>query len=347
MTTPPSNADSSGVVLVTGSSGHLGEALMRALLSQRRRCIGIDLLPSPFTTVVGSINDRGLLEQLFFAPNTLELPGPIVSVIHTATLHRPHIETHSEQEFVDVNVSGTLALLEVAVKAKTVQSFVYSSTTSAFGSALTSNSGDPLAATWISEEVAPIPRNIYGATKTAAEGLCELYARTKALPCVVLRIARFFPEEDLDPDVAARYSTENSQANELLHRRVDISDVVDAHLLAVARAPALGFERCILSGTSPFQRHHLGRLPTEANKVIEELFPQAGALFATAKWHLPSSIDRVYINDRARNVLGWAPRYSSFSHVLDCLAAGRDFRSPMAATIGRKGYHRKPLQEDA
>jgi UDP-glucose 4-epimerase len=45
-------------VLVTGSAGHLGEALVRTLRELDRDVVGIDLLESPFTTHVGSITDR-------------------------------------------------------------------------------------------------------------------------------------------------------------------------------------------------------------------------------------------------------------------------------------------------
>jgi UDP-glucose 4-epimerase len=49
-------------------------------------------------------------------------------------------------------------------------------------------------------------------------------------------------------------------------------------------------------------------------------------------------IDRVYVNDRARNELGWRPRYD-FRHALDRLQAGDDPRSRLALAVGAKGYH--------
>src|SRR5213075_3272588 len=146
---------------------------------------------------------------------------------HSATLHKPHIVSHSNQEFVDVNVTGTLTLLEAAVDAG-VESFLFTSTTSAFGSALTPTPGEPTA--WITEEVTPIPKNIYGVTKVAAESLCELFHRRHRLPVLVLRTSRFFPEPDDDPAISDAYATPNAQANELLYRRADIEDIVSAHL---------------------------------------------------------------------------------------------------------------------
>ena len=53
------------------------------------------------------------------------------------------------------------------------------------------------------------------------------------------------------------------------------------------------------------------------------------------------SIERVYVNERARRELGWAPRYD-FGYALDRLAAGEDVRSPLAVAVGAKGYHAEP-----
>src|SRR5215475_799808 len=50
-------------ILVTGSSGHLGEALMRVLRDEGHDVIGLDILMSPHTTVVGSIADRDLVRR--------------------------------------------------------------------------------------------------------------------------------------------------------------------------------------------------------------------------------------------------------------------------------------------
>src|SRR2546423_1812337 len=79
------------------------------------------------------------------------------AVLHPATLHKPHVGSHTRQDFVDTNVTGTLTLLEEAAAAG-VGSFVFTSTTSTFGRALTPAPGDPAA--WITEEVVPVPRNI-------------------------------------------------------------------------------------------------------------------------------------------------------------------------------------------
>ena len=217
-----------------------------------------------------------------------------------------------------------------------VGSFVFTSTTSAFGRALVPPPGAPAA--WITEAVAPLARNIYGATKTAAEDLCELVHRDHGLPCLILRTSRFFPEADDRDDVRAAYDDANLKVNELLYRRVDLEDVVDAHRLALERAPAIGFGRYIVSATTPFTPDDLADLRADAPAVVHRLFPDCEELYAERGWRLFESIERVYVNELARRELGWSPRWD-FRHALDRVRAGEEPRSELAAAVGAKGYH--------
>lgn len=241
----------------------------------------------------------------------------------------------ASRAFVDTNVTGTLNLLETA-DAAGVESFVFTSTTSAFGSQLRPEARQ--AAVWVTEDLPAIPKNIYGTTKLMAENLCELFYRERGLPVVVLRTSRFFPEEDDDPAMRSAYPLDNAQANELLYRRLDIADAVSAHLLAVARAPEIGFGRYIVSATSPFEQRHLAALAWDAGSVVRELHPDCAQLYAVRGWRLFPGIDRVYVNERARRELGWHPEFD-FAHVLRSLREGRDFRSSLAREVGSKGYH--------
>ncbi len=315
-----------GKVLVTGSSGHLGEALVRTLRAQGREVVGLDVLDSPFTSHVGSIADPAFVRDCIQGAD---------SVLHTATLHKPHVGTHDHQAFVETNVMGTTVLLEEGVAAG-ITRFVFASTTSAFGRALVPSPGSPAA--WITEDVVPVPRNIYGVTKTAAEDVCELVARDQRLPIVVLRISRFFPEADDNPEITSMYVDENIKANEYLYRRIDVEDVVSAHLLAEDRAPALGFGKYIISATPPFAREDAVELVRDAPAVVGRLFPDQVAEYARRGWKMFPRIDRVYDNERARAQLGWSPRYD-FRRLLDCLKSDQNPRSPLATTIGAKGYH--------
>ncbi len=314
-------------ILVTGCAGHLGEALVRVLRAAGHEVVGLDILDSPFTTVLGSVSDRDLVRRGL---------TDVTGVIHAATLHKPHIASHDRRAFVDTNITGTLVLLEEAVAAG-AGAFVFTSTTSAFGGALAPPVGAPAA--WITEEVVPVPRNVYGVTKTAAEDLCRLVHQDHRLPVVVLRVARFFPEAADDADALSING--NVKANEFLYRRVDIEDAVDVHLLALSRAPAIGFATYVVSATSPFARSDVAALADDAPSVVRRLFPDQEAEYARRGWILPSRIDRVYVNTRARTELGWTPRHD-FRAVLDALKADREPGSALARAVGPKGYHRSP-----
>jgi nucleoside-diphosphate-sugar epimerase len=284
------------------------------------------VLESPHTTAVGSIADRGFVHRWV---------GEAEAVIHAATLHKPHVGSHTRGEFVETNITGTLNLLEEAVAAGVCR-FAFTSTTSAFGRALVPPHGAPAA--WITEYVAPVPRNIYGVTKAAAEDLCELVHRDHGLPCLILRTSRFFPEADDRDDVRAAYDDANLKVNELLYRRVDIEDVVSAHRLALERGPQIGFGRYIISATTPFGPQDLAELRSDAPAVVRRHFPDYEAIYAERGWRMFPGIERVYVNARAREELGWEPRWD-FRHALDRVRAGEDHRSPLALTIGAKGYH--------
>jgi UDP-glucose 4-epimerase len=313
-------------ILVTGSAGHLGEALMRTLPQHGHDVIGLDIKPSAFTEKVGSIADRSFVKQ--------SIRG-VQAVVHSATLHKPHVVTHARSAFVETNVIGTLILLEEAVVAG-VSRFIFTSTTSTFGRALTPPAGSPAA--WITEDVTPVPRNVYGVTKVAAEDLCELVHRDHGLPCVILRTSRFFPEEDDNARIRERYRDANVKVNELLYRRVDIEDVVDAHICALDKAPAIGFGRYIISATTPFGRNDLPTLGTNAAAVVRKYAPGFVDVFGARGWSMFPTIDRVYVNERSRRDLGWRPRYD-FASAINLLAAGEDIRSPLARVVGSKGYH--------
>ena len=256
-------------------------------------------------------------------------------VYHTATRHKPHIATHSKQDFIDTNVNGTLSLLEAAI-ACNVKAFVFTSTTSVYGDALKPGSGEP--SVWVTENVSPIPKNIYGVTKAAAEDLCQLFHRESGLNCVVLRTSRFFPEEDDDPKTRSRFADRNIKANEFLFRRVDLEDVVSAHLLAAKNASAIGFGKYIISATTPFLKEDLLALRRNPASVVELRVPGFLEFYEKEQWRMFESIDRVYVNAAARRDLGWQPIYD-FARVLDNVRRGESTISPLAKLVGSKGYH--------
>jgi nucleoside-diphosphate-sugar epimerase len=297
-------------VLLTGSSGWLGRFLAPRLRAVGHDVIGLDVAPGADTDIFGSVADRAVVDAAF--------ARGIDAVIHSGALHKPDIVRYPIQAFVDVNVTGTLNLLEAA-RIAGHDRFVFTSTTSLMISQTVRDEVGE-AAIWLDEGAGPLaPRNIYGVTKLAAEGLCRLYAADHGIASLVLRTGRFFPEDD---DTHRTPSGENLKANELLHRRLTVEDAAQAHIAALERAPDIGFDIFILSAPTPFDRAETAELKRDARAVIARHFPDAAALYAGRGWELPVSIGRVYDAGHAERRLGFRCR-TGFAEVLDALREGR------------------------
>ncbi|KXT08483.1 hypothetical protein AC579_4426 [Pseudocercospora musae] len=322
-------------VLVTGSSGHLGYALMLELPGYGYSPIGIDILPSDHTSFVGSISHRHFIAGLFARHPSIR------HVLHAATLHKPHVASHTKEEFIETNVKGSLVLLEEASKTGRIDAFIFTSTTSTFGSALAPEPGRPAA--WIDETVTPIPKNIYGATKVAAEDLCQLVQAETKMPTLVLKTSRFFPEPDDNEASRLAYHDDNLKVNELLYRRADISDIVSAHVCAMRSAKDLGWGKFIISAPPPFRRSPelLRDLDLKAPEVVKLTLPKHAELVLKHGWRLPDRLDRVYDSSRAVRELGWKPKYT-FEHAAELISQGLDYRSDLTYKVGKRGYHAVP-----
>lgn len=301
-------------ILVTGSSGWLGQTLVPRLARDGHTVVGLDPDPGPTTAIVGSVVDRALVGSVI-------REHAIEAIVHAAARHKPHIETHDNSEFVAVNVQGTLNLLEEAVApGSKVDRFVFTSTTSVMISQKIRDgrAAGAKEAMWIDETLAPLePRNIYGVTKRAAEELCRLFHQLHRLPILVLRTSRFFPEEDDMAHVIAQ-SGENTKANEFLFRRLSVEDVAEAHVVALAKAKHIGFDTFIISAMTPFSPADCRELLVGAPAVVARYFPDYREKYAKRGWTMFASIDRVYDASKAKRELGFVCK-TGFREVLDNL----------------------------
>ncbi len=272
------SCDASKTVLVTGSSGRLGAALINALHSQSDcRALGVDRVPASTTSQVLDLRDSNALRSLAQTAD---------AIIHCAALHAPHVDRFHDRDFWAVNVDATKALFECSQPSCP---FVFTSTTSIYGHALVPE-GE---AVWVDENLEPRPRDIYDETKRAAELFLASVADERSVTS--LRMSRCFPEP------------EREMALYRLYRGVALRDVVQAHLLALKRPS--GYAEYVISGPPIFDRSELPELLTQPWNTVLRHYPQAQALFADRGWAPPSLIDRVYSSHKAINELGYRPRY--------------------------------------
>lgn len=151
-------------ILVTGAAGFIGRHVVERLRAEGETVLGVDLRP-------------GADLQLDLLTADLDpLLADAEAVIHLAG--QPGVR-ESWQRFPDYargNIELTQRLLE-GLRGRPLQKFVLASTSSVYGAA-------PMPAR---EDGPALPVSPYGATKLAAESLCDLYGRTAAIPWVALR----------------------------------------------------------------------------------------------------------------------------------------------------------------
>ncbi|MEM9933008.1 MAG: NAD(P)-dependent oxidoreductase [Bacteroidota bacterium] len=275
-------------ILVTGSSGYLGRTLVH-LLKDTFQVKGIDRFPAPTTDFIVDLRDRKQVEKACEKQH---------AIIHTAALHAPHVHTHSREEYIDTNVKGTLYLLEAALK-QGIKRVIYSSSTSVYGNALV----NPQEAVWVTETLAPRARDIYDITKLAAEGLCEDVFSPSKLVTLCLRISRFW-QEPLPQKLWYR-----------LYRGLDVRDAAAAHVQALSY-PAEQFETFNISCDSPFSKEEMPMLLYAPHEIIERKAEKVIPFYREMKWPIPNSIDRVYVIDKAKTLLGFHPTYS-YLHLMN------------------------------
>lgn len=269
-------------VLVTGSSGRLGRAVIELLRFKKIDCVGLDLVSAKTTDLVADIRNR---KEIF------RIVKNASHIVHTAAIHGRHMDMNVPRiDFVETNVLGTLNLLDASVNSG-IKSFIFTSTTSIYGKSMENE----LSAVWVDEGLPVIPRDIYDITKLTAENLCRDYFEKEHLNCCVLRVSRFMDEP------------RNEIANYRLYRGLDERDGADAHWLALNKQFKT-FEVFNISNDTPFKRTDLRNLKKNPKKVMLKYYPMSEDIYKGNKWKFPKSIDRVYSIDKAKRILKYNPK---------------------------------------
>jgi UDP-glucose 4-epimerase len=276
-------------ILVTGSAGQLGSATVELLRKHNFEVRGADIINSATTDLLLDIKD---------AQTVLEATQGYDAIIHMAAVHGKHYALgYPREPFIDTNIYGTLHLLNACI-ANRINKFLYISTTSIYGNAMVSDKQ----AVWVTEQLQEQPRDIYDITKQTAEQLCRDFFYKEGLQISVYRVGRFLPEDD------------NLKANHRLYRGLDERDGAEALRLALDHT-FNNFEVFNITSGSPFTEDELVLLKHSPAEVIKTHYPNIEQIYKAKNWVLPGSIDRVYVCNKAKQQLGYTPKYT-FDYLL-------------------------------
>jgi nucleoside-diphosphate-sugar epimerase len=312
-------------ILVTGTSGFVGQGLIKIGLAEKKQITGLDRTPG----------EAGIdfIECDLTQPEALEgvLAGRQFSqVIHLASLPG---DTGDPQQMVRVNVNGCLNLLEAARRMK-VQRFVLASSVSAYEwyPATKFNSPDYLP---VDEKHPCRPKDMYSTTKRLQELLVQTYHYQYGLPTAILRFTAVIGPHGRGGGRGWKKFAESLAtgkcvqiphltAEEVCHY-VDARDVARMLLVAATHPRAVGeiFNCCGPSPTSG----------SEFIQAVQSVVP--GIEVETGfPWSMAQGGALYFDMSKARQLLGFEPRYSlreSIQSIKDWIDAKGLEGEPLAA----------------
>jgi nucleoside-diphosphate-sugar epimerase len=159
-------------VLVTGSSGFVG----RAIMVRRPDAIGLDPVPSPSTRIVDDLSDRARLRDLIARER-------ITHIIHAGGVSGPMVMADDPAGVMAINVTGSMNLLFEAI-AGGVTTFVYCSSVAAIGNF---HESEP-----IGEDYPMRPTSSYGCSKAAMDFVLRGLWKKVALDICSLRLTAVY-----------------------------------------------------------------------------------------------------------------------------------------------------------
>jgi UDP-glucuronate 4-epimerase len=308
-------------ILVTGAAGFIGSHVTQALLSRGDAVVGLDnlndyydparkranlaeveqALPSPrdFTMIEADVRDRAVLARLF-------AEHPFDAVVHLAAMAGVRGSVDDPALYYDVNLNGTLALLDAAVGrsvasgARRLPAFVFATTSSAYGATQQ--------IPFVESDPCNTPLAPYAASKRAAELLGYTYHHLYRLPFTALRFFTVYGPRGR-PDMMAYKVVDNiffGRAVPLynqgqMHRDWTYVDDIVAGVVAAVDRP-LAYEVINLGRGEPV-------LVADFVALIEKLAGRKANLVPAPMpdTDMPSTYADV---GKARRLLGYAPRVS-------------------------------------
>ncbi|MDQ6694156.1 MAG: NAD(P)-dependent oxidoreductase [Chloroflexota bacterium] len=276
-------------VLITGAGGNLGRVVAPALVLARPipRLFDFRETPTEHEFAQGDVRNP---EDIRRAINGVD------AVVHAAALHGIHLQKWQPQDYWDINVTGTFNVYEAA-RQEGISRVVLCSTMGVYGESM-----EPPAGAWayVSEQLPPLPTDVYGMSKLLCEEMSRYYARKWGITTVSLRLGMFVPE------AFERYGFR------LLFGGVDDRDVAQAVLLALDHQSEGGFDYFDIFAQVPFVEKDAPLLHTDLTSVLERYWPGCTDLIRDKGANLDELVwgHTIWSIEKARQVLGYRPEYN-------------------------------------
>jgi UDP-glucuronate 4-epimerase len=178
-------------IMVTGGAGFIGSQLCRALLGKGHQVVCVDNMDDYYSPLRKEANIRELMANESFTflkgdirnrsfMNSIFLEREVSSIVHLAARAGVRASIADPLLYTDVNVNGTMVLLEMA-RLNGIERFVFASSSSVYGKVDQKDS-------FHEEMDADHPASPYGATKRAGELLCYSHHQIFGLSVAALRL---------------------------------------------------------------------------------------------------------------------------------------------------------------